>query len=245
MWPATFPRLREGLYEYYSHVYPWARQLLRIFALALGLDEGAFEKQYRFPITGMRALHYPPQELGVDTPGLQAHADFDSFTLLAQQPGSEPALEVLNLNGKWISAPPIDGATFTCNIGDFLEAATNGVFVSTLHRVLNNGNSSPRYSLPFFFTPDPDAVIEPLPAFVGKDGPKFPPMLVGQHYVRRVLNSRIHHPSAQFVRKVRELSRRNHGRVELTPCPHLQHNIPMEKWHYGMMQGQGLSEEEL
>jgi isopenicillin N synthase-like dioxygenase len=201
MWPTSFPRLREGLYEYYSHVYPWARQLLRIFALALGLDEDAFEEQHKFPITGMRALHYPPQEPEEDTPGLNAHADFSFFTMVCQEPDSKPALEVLNLNGKWISAPPIPGAVFTCNVGDFLEVASNKIFTSTVHRVYNRSGER-RWSLPFFFSPDPDAVIEPLPAFVGKEGPKFPPMLVGQHYVRRVLNSRIHHPSAKFVRKV-------------------------------------------
>lgn len=71
-----------------------------------------------------------------------------------------------------------------------------------MHRVHNKTGGSRRYSLPFFMSPDPNAVIEPLAPFVGEEGVKFPPMDVGQHYVRRVLNSRVHHPSAKFVKKV-------------------------------------------
>jgi isopenicillin N synthase-like dioxygenase len=48
------------------------------------------------------------------------------FTLVNQL-SDVPALEVLNHNGHWVSAPPIPN-TFVINVGDFLERATNDLF---------------------------------------------------------------------------------------------------------------------
>ncbi|KAK4701633.1 hypothetical protein P7C70_g4597, partial [Phenoliferia sp. Uapishka_3] len=216
VWPGSFPELRKALYAYYNAVEPFGRALLRILALALDLDETAFDDSYKFPIFGMRALHYPPQSPEEENLGLGAHTDASSFTLVCQEPGSGPALEVLNLNGHWISAPPIPGATFTCNTGDFLEQITNGKFVSTVHRV-SNKTGERRYSLPYFLAPSPDTNIAPLPALVGAEGAKFPTMNVGEHYVRRILTSREFHPSAVFLREKK---------------------IPKEEWKYSWMQGQ-------
>jgi hypothetical protein len=51
-----------------------------LLALALGVDEQKFVRDYfNFPITGMRALHYPKAEEvedGEENVGLGAHADF-------------------------------------------------------------------------------------------------------------------------------------------------------------------------
>ena len=63
--------------------------------------------------------------------------------------------------GGWIDAPPIPG-TFVCNIGDMLDRLTGGCYRSTPHRVRNlSGNE--RLSFPFFFDPDFDAEVPPLP----------------------------------------------------------------------------------
>ncbi|GAA5839274.1 hypothetical protein JCM9279_002649 [Rhodotorula babjevae] len=233
-WPPDFPELRASLYEYYNHVEPFARALLVIFALALDLREDAFEEQYgEDAIWGMRALHYPPQQADESNPGLGAHTDFSSFTLVAQEPGSKPGLEVLNLNGQWISAPPIDGCDFVVNTGDFLSQTTNNVFKSTVHRVLNRTGDR-RYSLPFFFSPSPSSTVAPLAQFLRRANAaddestsstprerNVEPVNVGEHYVRRVLHSRKHHPSSVKVREA---------------------GIPMSEWRYEMMQGVGVPE---
>ncbi|KAL8280807.1 hypothetical protein RQP46_006811 [Phenoliferia psychrophenolica] len=216
VWPETFPELRTAMYAWYHAVEPFRRGLLRILALALDLDESAFEDSYKFPIFGMRALHYPPQPVEDENLGLGAHTDASSFTLVAQEPGGGPALEVLNLNGHWVSAPPIDGALFTCNTGDFLEQVSNGQFVSTVHRV-SNKTGQRRYSLPFFLAPDHTVNVAPIPALVGPEGPQFPTTNVGEHYVRRILSSRQFHPSAVFLK---------------------ERNIPVQEWRYDWMQGQ-------
>lgn len=79
IWPEQAPWWREGMYKYYGHILPLAMKLIRIFALAFNEDETSFDKYFNFPITGMRALHYPPTPPDDDDSpniGLGAHADF-------------------------------------------------------------------------------------------------------------------------------------------------------------------------
>lgn len=68
------------MYNYYNHVLPLAMKLVKIFALAFDMEETALDRYFSFPITGMRALYYPPTpvEDDDDSPsiGLGAHADF-------------------------------------------------------------------------------------------------------------------------------------------------------------------------
>lgn len=42
-------------------------------------------------------------------------------------------------------------------------------------------NGRERYSIPFFFEPDFDAVVECLDVCLGNEGPKYPPVTAGQH----------------------------------------------------------------
>ena len=107
-WPSNDESFRDALTTYYNQMHDFARQLLRIFALALDLEEEYFHSMTEFPMANIRALHYPPQ----DSPnrsdiGLGAHTDYCWFTILCQDTVS--ALEVLNKNGIWIPAPPIPG----------------------------------------------------------------------------------------------------------------------------------------
>ncbi|KAG8704740.1 hypothetical protein FRC09_003355, partial [Ceratobasidium sp. 395] len=64
--------------------------------------------------------------------------------------------------GEWINADPIPGCV-VCNIGEMWEIWTNGLYQSTIHRVIHRGTNY-RVSVPFFFEPNFDAVIKPLSA---------------------------------------------------------------------------------
>lgn len=48
IWTAETPDFREGMYRYYAAVYPLAMKLVRLFALAFGLEETAFDKDFKF-----------------------------------------------------------------------------------------------------------------------------------------------------------------------------------------------------
>ena len=67
--------------------------------------------------------------------------------------------------------------------GDAVPILTNGVFVSTPHRVINKFDKpQDRYSIPFFHEPDFDAVLEPIAKFVpASQQPKFKPVSFGEH----------------------------------------------------------------
>lgn len=127
------------MYAYYREIFPVAMKLVEIFGVALGVDEndendgggdGGLEKDFRWPIWGMRALHYPPppgcaaeEEEGgegeggdgdEERMGLGAHKDFSWVTLVLQD--EVGGLEVLNSEGKWIDVPPREG-TLVVNVG--------------------------------------------------------------------------------------------------------------------------------
>lgn len=78
IWPSKAPWWREGIYNYYNHILPLSMKMVKLFALAFDLDENAFDHLFKFPITGMRALYYPPTPLDKDANnvGLGAHSDF-------------------------------------------------------------------------------------------------------------------------------------------------------------------------
>lgn len=176
LWPAT-PGFREAASAYYAAVAELARDLFGAFALALGLPQGHFDRFRRDPPSQLRVIHYPfDPGAGPDQQGIGAHTDYECFTILH---GTAPGLEVLNGEGRWIDAPPIPGA-FVVNIGDMLEAWTNGEFVATSHRVRKVEQE--RYSLPFFATCDYDTVVEPLPRFVSAERPAaYPRLASGDH----------------------------------------------------------------
>jgi isopenicillin N synthase-like dioxygenase len=56
---------------------------------------------------------------------------------------------VLNREGQWIKAIPVEG-TIVVNIGDFMMRLCNDIYKSTVHRVYNRSTSE-RVSMPFFF----------------------------------------------------------------------------------------------
>ncbi|KUI71077.1 hypothetical protein VM1G_06794 [Cytospora mali] len=211
IWPKDAPWWREGLYNYYNHILPLAMKLVKIFALAFDLDETALDKYFNFPITGMRALYYPPTPVDNDSPsiGLGAHSDFSWLTLVLQD--EVPALEVLNQDGIWVDAPPKPG-TFVCNVGQYLERQSNGTFPATVHRVRNRTGHE-RYSLPFFLTMDPEVDCEVLDCCVDEgEKPKYEKMNVGDLYIRRVLPARTKHPTSIKYK-----------------------DVPQEVWNYDML----------
>jgi isopenicillin N synthase-like dioxygenase len=67
----------------------------------------------------------------------------------------------VKVKGEWIDAPPLEN-TFVCNLGDMLDRLTGGLYRSTPHRV-SNVSGCDRLSFPFFFDPNFNARIEPLP----------------------------------------------------------------------------------
>lgn len=159
-WPAAMPDLQPRMMAYYEKMDRLGYALLALFEQSIGLPEGELKKFFKKDMNSLRLLHYPPQkpdEDGVHL-GARAHTDTNAFTILAQD--SNGGLEVRNRDGEWIAVPPVDG-TFVVNVGEVLKVWTDGVFSSTLHRVINRSGNR-RFSIPFFMYPSYDALIQPL-----------------------------------------------------------------------------------
>lgn len=179
-WPADQPAFRKALEDYHREMLVLSGHLLHAFALALGLEETYFDALATKPLATLRVLHYPPQHGEIDDRqiGIGAHSDYECFTILAQD--QIKALQVLNTAGEWIAADPIPGC-FVVNIGDMMARWTNDLFASTVHRAINRSGVE-RYSIPFFFGPSYDTVLETLPSCVdGDHPPKYPPISAGDY----------------------------------------------------------------
>jgi len=175
LWP-DMPGFKQEVSAYYGLVDAMARRLFGAFALAMGLDESFFDDKLTAPPSQLRMIHYPYDADAVDAEGIGAHTDYEIFTILFS---TAPGLEVMNGEGRWIDAPPVDGC-FIINISDMVETWTNGAFIATSHRVRKVAEE--RYSFPFFATCDFATVVEPLPHFVSADNPaRYPRLVSGEH----------------------------------------------------------------
>lgn len=196
-WPTDQPEFRAALERYHVEMIRLSHHLLHAFALSLGLEETYFDAMVTKPLATLRVLHYPPQYGEIDDRqiGIGAHSDYECFTILAQKEGIS-ALQVLNASGEWIAADPIPGC-FVVNIGDQMARWTNDLFASTIHRAINRSGKE-RYSIPFFFGPNYDTIVEALPSCVDAEHPaKYPPVSSGDYVNGRFAATFAHYAAAQ------------------------------------------------
>jgi isopenicillin N synthase-like dioxygenase len=182
LWPAEVPELRPAIERYFRAIQDCGLTLLRAFAVALDLPEHYFTERYRKPLARGAVLHYPSQSptMPDDQFGTSAHTDYGCVTLLWQD--SVGGLEVRNKAGQWIPAPPVPG-TFVINLGDFMARWTNDRYASTPHRVVNRSGRE-RFSLPVFFDPDYDTLVECLPSCHGPGNPPRYPVTTCGAYIQ-------------------------------------------------------------
>lgn len=184
-WPEYPPDLPKILTKYYTVVAELGRTLSRGFALALDLPEDFFSAKLDQPTAILRMLHYPPVRDALDPhslppTGCGAHSDYGYLTILAQD--EKGGLQVETQTRHWIDVPPVEDA-FVCNIGDMMALWTNNRFRATPHRVVRVAPGA-RYSVPFFFHPNPDVLIETLPSCREKDDPPPPAPITSGEYLR-------------------------------------------------------------
>ena len=159
-WPSAMPDLKPRMMAYFDKVDALGRDLLGLFELSLSVPVGSILRFFRKDMNCLRLLHYPPQppDGPGDIRGTRDNTDTNTFTILAQDMNG--GLEVLNKNREWVAVPPISGA-FVVNVGEILKVWTDGIFSSTVHRVINRSGRE-RYSIPFFLYPTYDELIHPL-----------------------------------------------------------------------------------
>jgi isopenicillin N synthase-like dioxygenase len=196
LWPDEPSELRDVYERYIEEVTEVGRALVRAMGVALDLgpaqanadrsteDEEVFVRHCDESFWVMRMINYPPlppsakptntdgEEEDLSQFSCGAHTDYGCVTLLLTDP-TPGALQVQLKDGTWLPADPIPGA-FVVNIGDMIERWTNGIWKSTMHRVIHRGdggeNGQGRISVPFFFEPNFDAMVKPLDKCVKESG---------------------------------------------------------------------------
>lgn len=156
-WPAeeTLPSFRAVYTDYMDRMGKISIAFTSLIAEAIQLPSGAFNKYFDADQQHkLKIVKYPDlAELGKDGEaqgqGVGPHKDSMLSSYLLQATNHR-GLQVQNIKGEWIDCPPIAG-TLVVAIGQGLEALTQGVCVSTTHRVLSPlAGTGARFSIPFF-----------------------------------------------------------------------------------------------
>jgi len=183
IWPAS-KDFRSVCEEYYTKVQELANHLLRLFALALKLDEHYFDDKVDQAYTTLRLLNYPKTENASAATRNAPHTDYGTLTIL-WSPDSR-GLQAQSREGVWIDVIA-NPAHFIVNIGDLMANWTNDAWVSTLHQVVPHDATKQRFSVPFFHNPNPDALIECIATCCSPENPaKYAPILAKEHLEHKV-----------------------------------------------------------
>lgn len=162
LFPESVPGFREVVLAYIHAMTQLGHGIMRGMALSLGLPDSYFKEHFMSdPLILFRIFHYPAQSdyVDLDAPwGVGEHTDYGVLTILKQD---ETGGLQIKTEGKWIQAPFLPNS-FICNIGDMLDRMTGGYYRSTPHRVKNTSSKS-RFSYPFFFDPNFEAEVRPIP----------------------------------------------------------------------------------
>ena len=167
VWPAECPDLASLAGEFTGQVRELYYDLLRMGALALGLDQETFVSRVQRGPQTFNINRYPP--LAVTGPAVHGqyrvapHTDWGILTVLDRQPGYG-GLQVQGLDGSWADAPYVPDA-FTVNVADLLSRWTGERWRSTRHRVLPPSAEAPGeelVSLIVFLEAEMDTLISPV-----------------------------------------------------------------------------------
>ncbi len=195
LWPADMPRLRQAVSDYWRAMEALSARLMRIFALALDLEEDFFISRSDRHVTTMRVNYYPAQDRPPEPGQLRAgaHSDYGAFTILKGE-NAPGGLQVLRRGGDWADVPLIEEG-FIINIGDLLMRWTNDKWVSTLHRVVNPPEAVrrnvDRMSIAYFFMPNHDVDVRCFESCVSAGNPqRYAPLTAGAHWRGKILAAR-------------------------------------------------------
>ena len=182
-WPSFLPELQRDLYDYFLEALTCGRRLMKGLAASLDRPFDFFENAFAKPLARGGTIYYPPQprDMGDNQFGVAPHTDYGGLTLLAQDDAG--GLQVLSKSGDWLTAHPLPG-TLVINVGDLLGRWTNDRFNSNAHRVVNSTGRE-RQSIPIFFDPYYDTVIDPRDLLDDPGQAKYPPITCGDYIVER------------------------------------------------------------
>ncbi|PKY05168.1 oxidoreductase [Aspergillus campestris IBT 28561] len=142
--------------EYMARSAELSQKFMECVSECLSLPPTTFAS-FKGEMDRLKFIKYPQAAPG--SQGVGPHKDSSGlFTFLSQD--DTGGLQVLNKNGEWIDAPPVEGS-LVVNIQQGLEAITGGVCAATTHRVVAPTTKT-RHSIAFFLAVRMDLTTEEL-----------------------------------------------------------------------------------
>lgn len=190
-WPQGMPEFRAKSYALFQDMHKVGADILRMIALALGIDENFFRGKYGDEgDTSLGTLCFynslTPAEFATGKQNLREHVDFSCITLLLQD--QTGGLQVQERSSKdWVNATPIPGA-IVVNVGDLLARWSNNRYVSTPHRV-RNVSGAERLSIAITYNPRADAAVDPRELGVSEKDAKYPTIQAGRYAWDRMMET--------------------------------------------------------
>jgi isopenicillin N synthase-like dioxygenase len=188
VWPSEVADFGPALVELYRHLDALGGTLLEACAAFIDEPVHRFRDMTTDSDTIVRVLYYPAQR-GEVPPGAvrsAAHEDINLITLLSG--ATSEGLELKRHDGTWM--PVHTGLdTIVVDSADMLQNATNGLFRSTTHRVVNPTDaSSERFSMPCFVHARLDVDLSPLPSCLARTGgtARYPRITAGEYLAERL-----------------------------------------------------------
>ncbi len=166
-WPGAQPAFRSAMRAHFKACERLSMTMLEAVCISLGLPKNRLADCFEPRHTSFLRLNYYPVEdplsdlpevdrSGADL-GVHHHSDAGAVTVLMQD--DVGGLQVFK-DGLWHVVQPVDGA-FVINIGDMVQVWSNDEYRAALHRAAAMEHVD-RYSIPFFFNPSYESLIEPL-----------------------------------------------------------------------------------
>ena len=159
-WPTSLPTMAATIGDWMAQIEPLGLALMRALAAGLGQSSDYFDRKMTpEPYTRVKIIRYPAQpERGGSGQGLGLHSDTGIITLILQD--AIPGLQVMS-EGKLVDVEPLCGA-YVVNLGEMMQATTNGYLRATKHQVVSPPAGQQRISIAYFVNPRLDARFEPL-----------------------------------------------------------------------------------
>ena len=185
VWPDT-EGLREAVERFYAETSALARRLMQVLAVALGLRSDWFEDKLEVPGSSLFINYYPATDTEA-RPGQfrrGEHTDYGAVTVLYTD--GESGLQVKTQSGEWVPVPVVPD-TYIVNLGDLMGFWSNGRWRSSLHRVVcPTGSGRDRLSVPLFFNPSLDALVQCVPRGLAPGEQPAAPIPAGEWIANKV-----------------------------------------------------------
>lgn len=162
-WPVTVTGFKEAIEEYATEMHKVTEEILGNLSLLMGMDKDGLRLLHAEMKQAMRLNYYPTCSRPDLVLGVSPHSDASSITVLLQD-DEITGLQIRHKGG-WVPVKPIPNA-LVVNIGDAIEAWSNGMYKSIEHRAVTNEKRA-RMSIATFLIPEDDVEIGPVDSVVG------------------------------------------------------------------------------